>query len=257
MPAMTEQQLSYNLPYEFRDFLTEEKNKYFFDYAVHGIERDENGEPREMRIFACAMLKSAVEDYRAMFRRAGFKLKVLTPAECAYESLVQGLEKRAGDPGADRCVLGLGHRLTRLYLFHGGLNDGLREIEMGLAQLDELIAERFGVDIHVAHSYKESNYNGVLESDYAREFYNRLAVEVMKAVNFYHYNNRERQLTELYLCGGGCAIAPLRESIAELTKLPTFSGEALLPESARPKEAPWLYLRAIGGVSDGSKGGLA
>ncbi len=257
MPAMTEQQLSYNLPYEFRDFLTEEKNKYFFDYAVHGIERDENGEPREMRIFACAMLKSAVEDYRAMFRRAGFKLKVLTPAECAYESLIAGLEKRAGDPGADRCIVNMGHQLTRLYLFHGGLNDGLREIEMGLAQLDELIAERFGVDTHVAHSYKESNYNGVLESDYAREFYNRLAVEVMKAVNFYHYNNRERQLTELYLCGGGCAIAPLRESIAELTKLPTFSGEALLPESARPKEAPWLYLRAIGGVSEGIKGGLA
>lgn len=29
MPAMTEQQLRYNLPYEFRDFLTDEKSKYF------------------------------------------------------------------------------------------------------------------------------------------------------------------------------------------------------------------------------------
>ena len=34
MPAMTEQQLLYNLPYEFRDYLTEEKNKYFFDYSM-------------------------------------------------------------------------------------------------------------------------------------------------------------------------------------------------------------------------------
>lgn len=34
MPAMTEQQLAYNLPFEFHDFLTEEKSKYFFDYSV-------------------------------------------------------------------------------------------------------------------------------------------------------------------------------------------------------------------------------
>ena len=33
MPAMTEQQLRYNLPYEFRDFLTDEKSKYYFDYS--------------------------------------------------------------------------------------------------------------------------------------------------------------------------------------------------------------------------------
>ena len=41
LPAMTEQQLFYNLPYEFRDFLTEEKSKYFFDYAVRRIVNDE------------------------------------------------------------------------------------------------------------------------------------------------------------------------------------------------------------------------
>ena len=39
MPAMTEQQLLYNLPYEFRDYLTEEKNKYFFDYSMREVLR--------------------------------------------------------------------------------------------------------------------------------------------------------------------------------------------------------------------------
>ena len=52
LPAMTEQQLFYNLPYEFRDFLTEEKSKYFFDYAVRRIVNDETGHPKEMELFA-------------------------------------------------------------------------------------------------------------------------------------------------------------------------------------------------------------
>lgn len=88
MPAMTEQQLAYNLPFEFHDFLTEEKSKYFFDYSVREVRRDPDGYPLEMDLFACAMLKERVEAYRAMFRRAGFKLKVLAPLECAYGALM-------------------------------------------------------------------------------------------------------------------------------------------------------------------------
>ena len=56
MPAMTEQQLLYNLPYEFRDYLTEEKNKYFFDYSMREVLRDESGQPTEMNLLACAAL---------------------------------------------------------------------------------------------------------------------------------------------------------------------------------------------------------
>lgn len=84
LPAMTEQQLFYNLPYEFRDFLTEEKSKYFFDYAVRRIVNDADGHPKEMELFACAILKTTVEGYRAMLHRAGFRLRVLTVTECAY-----------------------------------------------------------------------------------------------------------------------------------------------------------------------------
>ena len=34
VPAMTHQQLKVNLSYEFRDFITQEKEKYSYDYAV-------------------------------------------------------------------------------------------------------------------------------------------------------------------------------------------------------------------------------
>ena len=255
MPAMNEQQLTYNLPYEFRDFLTEEKSKYFFDYSMRDIICDDQGYPTEMRLFACAMPKADVERYREMLRRAGFKLKVLTPVECAYSSLIEGYMARTGEGPTDRCVVNIGHRTTSLHIFHGRDSAGQREIDMGLSQLDDIIAEQCGVVVHVAHSYKETNYSGVLDTQYAHDFYNRLAVEIMKAVNFYHYNNWDSRLEELFLCGGGCGIEPLMSAVGEMTKLKMRSGAELLPEDARPEE-PWLYLRAIGGVSEGIRGGL-
>ena len=99
MPAMTEQQLLYNLPYEFRDYLTEEKNKYFFDYSMREVLRDESGQPTEMNLLACATLKSTVESYRTMLRRAGFRLRVLTPSECAYSAVLQAYYRRTQQEG--------------------------------------------------------------------------------------------------------------------------------------------------------------
>ena len=256
MPAMTEQQLRYNLPYEFHDFLDEEKSKYFFDYSVRAIHKDEEGFPRELDIYACALRKQDVEDYRAMFRRAGFKLKVLTPVECAYANLVGPYLHRIGNEQQDCCVINLGHSMTQMYMFRGPFTTGQREIDLGLSELDRLIAEHCAVDIHVAREYKKDNFGGVLDSDYAREFYSRLAVEIMKAVNFYHYNNRERELQALFLCGGGSVIAPLRQAIADMTKLRIHPAEELLADDLRTENA-WRYLRAIGGVSEGIRGGLA
>ena len=257
LPAMTEQQLSYNLPYEFRDFLTEEKNKYFFDYAVRRIVNDEEEYPKEMELFACAILKSTVEAYRAMLRRAGFRLRVLTTTECAYGAVLAAfLARTDGEDGKDRCIVSIGHRSTHLYIYHGAMFDSRREIDLGGRLLDEQIAEHCGVDIHLAHSYKRSNYNGVLEADYIYEAYSRLAVEIMKAVNFYNYNNRERELRDLYISGGGGGIEPMLRTIAETTKLRLHPVSELLSQQLAVEE-PWTYLRAIGGVSEGIKGGLA
>ena len=186
MPAMTEQQLLYNLPYEFRDYLTEEKNKYFFDYSMREVLRDESGHPTEMNLLACATLKSTVESYRTMLRRAGFRLRVLTPSECAYSAVLQAYYRRTQQEGRDLCVVNLGHSATFLYIYRGGHFASRREIEVGVSDLEHLVADQCSVDVHMAHEYVRQNYNHVLESEQARELYGRIAVEVVKAVNFFN-----------------------------------------------------------------------
>ena len=71
LPPMTEGQLTYNLPFEFKDYLTQEKSRYYFDYAVQELVRGEDDSVTRMKLFACATLKTTIEDYRSMMNRAG------------------------------------------------------------------------------------------------------------------------------------------------------------------------------------------
>ena len=52
VPPMTDAQLNYNLPFEFKDYLNQEKSRYYFDYAVQGTEKDESGETTGLRLFS-------------------------------------------------------------------------------------------------------------------------------------------------------------------------------------------------------------
>ena len=190
-----------------------------------------------------------------MMRRAGFKLQVLTPSECAYAGVLAAYYRRTGLPQRDMCIVNLGHTAAYLYIYRGAFFESRREIDLGLNRLEQLVAEHCGVDIHVAHSYVLQNYNDVLSSDYAQSFYARIAVEVMKAVNFFNYNNRQQELADLCLCSGGCNIGPLRQALAETTHLHLHTAQELLGDDVALDE-PWMYLRAIGGVDEGLRGGL-
>ncbi len=245
MPMMNRQQLMFNLPFEFKDYLTAGKDKYLFDYTVLEVINDEAGKPYEMRIFACAIQRATIESYRRMFARAGYKLKLAIPAECAYMSILHENGKLADK---DICVLDLGHHTTCLHIFQRGEYAAKREISMGMAALDEIISEREGVDIHMARAYKESNYNGVLSCKEAKELYANLAFEITKAVNFFNYNNENAELHEIYLSGGGAAIAPLAETIGAERNLHFHSARELAPKLEGIEKAHAI-LKSYGAVA--------
>ena len=242
VPVMTEQQLLFNLPFEFKDYLTEEKRNYLFDYAVLEMLPDEAGQPHELRLLACAVHKEVIEAYRSMFKRAGFKLKLAVPQECAYTNLIRRLDPAIGQ---DCCIADIGHSGTRLHLFHQREYATVRNVDIGMRALDEIIAAVPEVDVHMAHTYKESNYHQVLESDDAQRLYSSLAVEMAKAVNFFNYNNRNAQLEDIYLCGGGACIAPLTRAIEEATHMQVHPAAALMPPLQQPEDA-YHFLQGYG-----------
>ena len=240
VPPMTAAQLAYNLPFEFKDYLTQEKGLYVFDYAVQELVRDETGAVTQMKLFACAALKSTIEKYRAMLRRAGFQLKFAMPEESAFAALVSA----SASAPEDCCVVDLGHTATRMHVLHAGRFVTRRVAEIGVDDVVQALAETRGVDVHMAQEHLLGDYENALHDPAALELYNRMAVEIMKAVNFYHYNNRDTSLEQVYLCGGGAAIAPLCEAIEQVTQLRVHPVQELMAGSA--DKTPWLFAKAVG-----------
>lgn len=237
MPAMTVEQLRINLPYEFRDYITQEKDKYVYDYAVLDLERDGDGKPKQMELMAAACPKTLIREYMDMFRRAGFKLMTAAPEEFAYYNLLRRYEEAHPDrAGREHCIIDLGHRATRVHIFTGLKFEVSRVIEYGGATADAAIADELHVDEHIARTYKLSNHENAQELESCRGLYNAVALEITRAVNFYGYNNPDSALQTAWVCGGGvrneAMMAQLRETLSlELEPiaglLPPGGGEGL------------------------------
>lgn len=261
MPAMSIEQLEINLPYEFRDYITQEKEKYFYDYAVLDTVKDETGKPQTLDIMACAVLKTTIKDYAAMLRRGGFKLKIAAPEKYAYSNIIRDFERRNPLPerpvpdeeGGDAkpaerkyCIVDLGHSATRVYFYSGPSFDVVRVIEYGCGILDRVIADKLNVDEHIAATYKLTNYNDCLTDADCLAVYSNLAIEIMRAVNFYGFNYPGSNLTDMYYCGGGANIKPLIDIIAQSVSLELHGIEELMTHKDDNAELLRMCPAAIG-----------
>ena len=246
LPAMTERQLEVNLPFEFSDYISGEPQKYVYDYALQEMICNDEGEPVEMRLTGAVMSKEAVTNYVNIFKNAGFALRTLIPQEISLSNVMKNaLEEGRISEEQEYCIVNLGHRSTHVYIFKGAEMLVYRNIHMGGKLIDEAIAENRNVDIYVARTHKNKNYNGAQSAEYAQEAYGRIAVEVMKVINFYRFNNRESSLENIYFMGGGSNIPALCDSVSEINDLPKKSMHELLPKSLG-EEADMIGVFALG-----------
>ena len=222
---MTDEQLKFNLPYEFRDYLSGAKEEYIYDYAVVETKRDEDGVPREIDLMAAAARKDLMQDLYAVFQRAGFKLLTAVPEELAYINLLRS----GGDTAHGHCILDLGHTGVRLYMFNGDRYENVRALDFGCNALVRAVADHYSVDEHVAASYLETDYNGCTGLPQCEDIYNSVAVEVTKAVNFYRFNSGGEELTHLHLGGGGVRIRAMVEAIRRQLTLPVEDMSEFMP----------------------------
>ncbi len=226
MPEMTEEQLLLNLPYEFADFMQGEPEQYICDYALCDPVPEEEGVP----MMAAIASKRQIETYVRMFGAAGFRLKLLLPQEMALIHLGKYLHS-AGAP-EELCFVDLGQHGTRITVVKGDRVQARREIGLGGQNLDLAVAEEMGVDPFLANSYKDSDYQNVLDSQAVQDVCEQIAVEILKVINFYHYTYPSDEPESLVLMGGGAHIPPLRRAIEETI-------EVNLEESTREKLGMW------------------
>lgn len=230
MPAMTIDQLKVNLPFEFTDYISDEPQKYVYDYAVKDLIYEEDGSLKEMNLTGVVMSKEAVDMYVRIFKNAGFPLRTIIPQEMAMTNVMRSaVEAGRIDAEKEYCIVNLGHRTTQVFVFHGEKLLVLRNIHMGSSVIDKVIAEKRNIDEFMARAYKNQNYNGILEEEFVREQYSRISLEIRKVINFYRFNNRSSELEDVYFIGGGSNLKGLPETVAEMNELTYKEMKALLP----------------------------
>ncbi len=217
LPMMTQNQLKLNLPYEFRDFISENRDNYFYDYAVIETRRDETGAPKTMRLLAAAVSKELVRNYYNLCRWAGLKLVTAIPVEMAYTNLIRRFTPKDGP--SEVCIVDCGHVGQRVYFYSHGNFETARVGDQGGAGIDSLLADTLDTDVHIAHLRKEANAQEELALPQVRGYFQDALRDAQRAVNFYHFSNPDRQLELGYFCGGSSRIPFLREDLENITEL--------------------------------------
>lgn len=213
MPAMTVEQLKVNLPYEFHDYITEERDKYIYDYALVDMTYDDNDNPKEMDLMAVAAKKETVEKYNTLFKHAGLKLVKIAPTIASLENIINRYDNNSFAKDYDYAIFDIGHTSMRLHFFTGGRFEITRNMEPGCQALTNIISDLYGVDPHIAEIYKQKNKDNIWNSEEFKNIYNRISVELMRVVNFYFFNHPDSKIDTIYYCGGGAKITPLLEEI--------------------------------------------
>lgn len=224
LPPMGAAEVMNTLPFELRDYITGNAADWMFDFVVDGTEKNEAGKVEKMDVFAAAVPAALMEDYYTIFRRAGFKLKTAIPVEMAWVNLIRGKKLPR-----ELCILDLGHKHTNLHIFADGRYVSGKMMDLGGEQLDELVASIMKCDVYTARQHQNENTDYVLSSDAVLEALNRTAVDVMRTVSFYNYDGPNRDLRDIYLCGGGAFIAGMRNVILKSTGMQIHNMGAFFP----------------------------
>ena len=263
MPEMTAEQLVYNLPYEFRDYITDELKKYVFDYswgsgaempkgkklkkASKKKKKEENQKRNEMELLAAAAPLEVMEELRLMTRKAGLKLTFAAPEVSACENLLHYKLRNEQDKDKEYGILDLGSTSSRLFIFKGDRHQVTRVIERGMEQVEELLADNFHIDIHLAHTWLLANHEDCIHSEVCQDAFSQISVELMRALNFYQFSNPESRLEDIYICGGGASIATMRQSLEENLDVKIHeAGELLERMNGSGDEASSLWMLAAG-----------
>ena len=225
MPKMTTSQLMMNLPYEFSDFIQGAADQYFCDYAVCEPAEGEDPEQDGVPMMAAVASKQWLAEYARIFSKAGIRLKTILPQEMTLINLTRARK----DGPEETFFIDLGHQHTSITAVWRDRIQATRQIPLGGRNMDLAMADELGVDAFLAGTYKLSNHQNILSTPVVTELCDRIAVEILKVINFYQFTYRSSSLEGVYLVGGGASLLPLRKAIESAVGLPLLDIEDLMP----------------------------
>ena len=230
VPRMNEEQLYFNLPYEFKDFIKGELKDHVFDYAYRPPLPDSNENEEEgINILGVAMQAEFYHDISDVFQMAGLKMVKAVPEVCVIESILQQYPTDE-ERNKERCFLDIGNKTVRMMVFKDGRYKLAHIIDIGEVHVIQAIADDKNVDMELARTYLRTNYEDCGRSEAAMNAYRDISVEILKGFNFYEMSDMSSRLKDVVLYGSGAMIDPLVELLKERISMDVLTLSETFPE---------------------------
>ena len=146
---------------------------------------------------AGAVSKEKIAAYQEMFHHAGMKLVMAAPARWHLSVCCGPSRTHAGMGMWPWWILVIPIRVLICTY------EATRTIDTCVAVIAGAVGDVLNVDPHVVRGYLHNDQDQVLESEALANVYNVIAVEIMRAINYYTYENQNNTLEKLYVYGGG------------------------------------------------------
>lgn len=243
VPYMTVSQLDLNLPFEFNDYIQKDKERYFYDYAVIDVQKNEAGEPQKLELLAAAVEKKTVEDIFKLCTKAGLHVKLAVPEIFSYRNILNSdIALHTENKTKQYCVVDFGYTSIRMNIFNGSSYETTRVIDFGGESLVNIVKDILKTDEHIALASLITNRDGIQSNDECQQFYRNVAVEIKRAIDFYTYYKSSNSIKEIYCCGGLSYSNELIDVLRKNLDVQFIPLTSIMPQTANDQQAQFNQL---------------
>lgn len=210
------------------EFQVENEASQYIPFALDEVNLDFQvlrplpNNPDEVEVLIAASRKDKVEDRVAAALSAGLKTVVMDVESYAVQTVFELVKNQLPGCGDDQVIalVDIGATVMKTNVLHKGESVYMRDQPFGGDQLTQEIHNQFSLSLDDSEKAKRSgdlpeNY----KSDVLQPFCETLAIEVMRAIQFFYTSTQYTEINYILIAGGCAAIPGLDEIISSRTRV--------------------------------------
>src|SRR6056297_2734633 len=215
---MPEEQLADSLNFEAEQYIPFDINDVNIDFQLLG-ENEQN--PNQMNVLLVAAKKDMVSDYINLIEMAQLNLCIIDIDAFALQNIYEANYDAGESAGENIALIDIGASKTSLNILKDQVSVFMRDVSLGCNQINYKIASMANCSMSEAENMKLSESPEKLSVRDLRQIESAVVSdwcsEIRRALDFFYSTNREDQIKQIVLSGGGANLKEFRDSLSVQT----------------------------------------
>lgn len=243
LAVMTEEDLEEHIQSEAEQYIPFDIDDVYLDFQ--DLKTNKEGSDRT-DVMLVAAKKEIVDDYLEMLEGLNLEPVIVDVDGFALENTYEYNYPK----DENVALVDIGATKMNINIISKGTSVVARDIVVGSRQLTEQIQNTFDIEFEEAEALKLGHIPAEEKQQQIEEIFSttctQWVLEIKKAIDLYHANNTDEQLTRLVLSGGGAKVAGLAEFLSSETNLTVEIFNPFANMTVNNKKIDADYLNTIG-----------